>query len=166
MTLAPPRHYRLTRPDGLGFFHRRSLAQFLLGVAGLGFALLALVMRVAGLPGRLGLAAAGVVLLMVGLGRTPSGEEFVDLVGPLARFGARRVAGRHHYSALLAPWEGPPLPPLFAGITLAELAPDASTLRRGRVGLVVDRADGTVTLVLRMHGEVFLLAEDGEQAAR
>ena len=164
---AAARHYRLTRPNGLGFIHRRSAAQFAICCAGIGLGLLGLVVTGAGIGGRIGFAAAGVLLVASGAGRTPSGEDLVALAGPFARFSARRITGRHRWSAALAPWRGAGLPPLFAGITLYDFDAERALGRNsGRVGLISDRGDGSLSLVLRVHGEGFLLADAAEKDAR
>ena len=161
------RHYRLTRPNGLGFFRRRSAGQFALACAGVGLGLLGLVVTGAGIAGRVGLGIAGLVLVGFGAGRTPDGEDFIALVGPVARIAFRRLTGQHSWSAVLAPWRGADLPPLFAGIALYDFCPTASLGRDlARVGLAVDQADGTVSVVLRVHGEGFLLADPEEKDAR
>lgn len=164
---AAARHYRLTRPNGLGFIHRRSAAQFAICCAGIGLGLLGLVVTGAGIGGRIGFAAAGVLLVASGAGRTPSGEDLVALAGPFARFSARRITGRHRWSAALAPWRGAGLPPLFAGIALYDFDAERALGRNsGRVGLISDRGDGSLSLVLRVHGEGFLLADAAEKDAR
>ena len=164
---AAARHYRLTRPNGLGFIHRRSAAQFAICCAGIGLGLLGLVVTGAGIGGRIGLAAAGVLLVASGAGRTPGGEDLVALAGPFARFSARRITGRHRWSAALAPWRGAGLPPLFAGIALYDFDAERALGRNsGRVGLISDRGDGSLSLVLRVHGEGFLLADAAEKDAR
>ena len=115
----------------------------------------------------LALAVAGVLLAGAGAGRTPGGEDLVSLVGPFARFSARRATGRHRWSAALAPWRGTGLPPLFAGITLYDFDAERALGRSsGRVGLIADRADGSLSLVLRIHGEGFLLTDAAEKDAR
>ena len=76
---AAARHYRLTRPNGLGFVHRRSATQFAICCAGIGLGLLGLVVTGAGIGGRLGLAVAGMLLVGAGAGRTPGGEDLVSL---------------------------------------------------------------------------------------
>ena len=93
-TTAVAREYRLTRPGGLGFFRRRSAAQFAICCAGVGLALLALVLSFVGIGGRVALALCGFAVVGVGAGRTFGGEDFVSLIGPLARFATRRVTGR------------------------------------------------------------------------
>ncbi len=160
-------HYRLTRPNGLGFVHRRSAAQFAICCAGIGLGLLGLVLAGAGISGRIALATAGVLLVGAGAGRTPGGEDLVALVEPLARFAARRATGRNRWSAALAPWRGAGLPPLFAGITLYDFDPTRALGRNsGPVGLIADQGDGSVSLILRVHGEGFLLADAPERDAR
>ena len=121
----------------------------------------------AGIGGRMALAVAGVLLVGAGAGRTPGGEDLVSLVGPFARFSARRATGRQRWSAALAPWRGAGLPPLFAGITLYDFDAERALGRSsGRVGLIADRADGSLSLVLRIHGEGFLLTDAAEKDAR
>src|SRR5579863_1199942 len=162
-----PRLYRLTRPNGLGFFRRRSAAQFAICCLGIGLGLLAVVVTAAGFPGRITLAFVGVLIVSAGAGRTPGGEDLVSLADPLARFATRRLTGRHRWSAALSPWHGAELPPLFAGISLYDFErDDALGAKRGKVGLIADRADGSVSLVLRVHGEGFLLADPSEKDAR
>lgn len=164
---AQPRLYRLTRPNGLGFFRRRSAAQFAICCLGIGLDLLAVVVASAGIAGRIGLAFAGVLVVGGGAGRTPGGEDLVSLAGPLARFWVRRVTGRHRWSAALSPWRGAALPPLFSGITLYDYERDETLgANLGKIGLIADRADGSVSLVLRVHGEGFLLADAAEKDAR
>ena len=89
------------------------------------------------------------------------------LVGPLARFGARRATGRHRWSAALAPWRGP------GSLRSSPASPSTTSMRSApsvgspeRVGLIADRGDGSVSLVLRVHGEGFLLADAAEKDAR
>ena len=55
-------------------------AQFAIGCLGVGLVILAVVLRAGGLAGRLGIACVGVAVLVVATGRTPSGEDLVDLV--------------------------------------------------------------------------------------
>jgi hypothetical protein len=164
---AATRHYRLTRPNGLGFVHRRSATQFAICCAGIGLGLLGLVVTGAGIGGRMALAVAGLLLVGAGAGRTPGGEDLVSLLGPFARFSARRATGRHRWSAALAPWRGAGLPPLFAGITLYDFdAEHALGRSSGRVGLIADRGDASLSVVLRIHGEGFLLTDAVEKDAR
>ncbi|MDA8313038.1 MAG: hypothetical protein M0Z46_20965 [Actinomycetota bacterium] len=181
-----PRSYRLTRPDGLGFFRRRSLSQFVLACVGLGLGLLALVVRVAGEDGRIALGVAGGVLVGLAFAKAPSGEEATELVGPVARFVRLVALRRHRFAAVLAPVGGT-VPPLFAGISLldldavragrslgvaglgvggvgaAGLGGGGAVARERQVGLVVDRADGSVSVLLRVHGDGFLLLDDEER---
>ena len=164
---AAARHYRLTRPNGLGFIHRRSATQFAICCAGIGLGLLGLVVTGAGIGGRLGLAVAGMLLVGAGAGRTPGGEDLVSLLGPFARFSARRATNRQRWSAALAPWRGAGLPPLFAGIALYDFDAERALGRSsGWVGLIADRADASLSLVLRIHGEGFLLTDAAEKDAR
>jgi hypothetical protein len=162
----PPRSYRLTRPDGLGFFRRRSAAQFAICCVGIGCGLLGFVVRPAGLGGRLGLGITGILLVLLGSGRSTSGEDMVDLIAPFARFVWRCTTGRQRWIAALAPWQDAQLPPLFAGITLYDFNSDVIGRLGGRVGLIADKADGSISLVLRVHGEGFLLADPNEQDER
>jgi len=178
MSAAPPPHlYRLTRPDGLGFFRRHSATQFGLGCLGIGLGLLGYVLHDAGIGPRIALGVVGVGVLLLGIGRTPSGEDAFDLVGPAARFAWRRARHRDEWAAALS--EFGKLPPLFAGIELLEVdleearphdrsrqGQTAADRQLGRVGLVVDRADGVISMVLRVHGEGFMLADAGEQDGR
>ena len=164
---AVAREYRLTRPGGLGFFRRRSAAQFAICCAGVGLALLALVLSFVGIGGRVALALCGFAVAGVGAGRTFGGEDFVSLIGPLARFTTRRVTGRNRWSAAIARFDGAALPPLFSGITLFDLESELPGSQvRSRFGVVADRADGSVSCVLRVRGEGFLLSDDAEKDAR
>lgn len=167
------RLYRLTRPDGLGFFRRHSATQFALGCLAIALGLVAIVVHVIGLAPRIGLGLVGLLVLVLAVGRTPSGEDLLDVVGPAARFGWRHLRHRDRWAALLVPFRGDSLPPLFAGISLVDVEPNTDvgphrdTGRRfARTGLVVDRADGSVSVVLRVHGEGFLLSDPREQDDR
>ena len=162
----PTRHYRLTRPDGLGFFHRRSAPQFAICCAGTACMLASVVVGAAGPGGRMCLGLVGTLVVVVGAGRTPTGEDLVELIAPLARFCSRRVRHADRYSAALVPWRGPELPPLFAGISLVDADPKRLGPAGTRIGVVFDRADGSVSVVLRVHGEGFLLADSAEKDAR
>jgi hypothetical protein len=162
--LSDVRSYRLTRSDGLGFVRHRSAAQFAIACGGIGLGLLAVVIRAAGAGGRVGLALGGVLVVAFGAGRTPGGENFVDLVAPIGLYAKARLFGRHRWAAALVAWDGPELPPAFAGITLLERP--AADNGGGRVGVITDRADGSVSIVLRVHGEGFLLADGSEKDDR
>jgi hypothetical protein len=174
VTTTPPRTYRLTRPDGLGFFRRRSGVQFAVCCVGVGLALLGLVVTAVGIDGRLGLGICGTLLVIVGAGRAPAGEDLVDLVAPSARFAWRKVRRRDRWAAGLFPWCATELPPMFGGITLLDADPaqfrvagdERRPARAGRFGLVVDKADGSVSAVLRVYGDGFLLADSAEKDAR
>lgn len=170
-----PQPYRLTRPDGLGFFRRRSLPQFVLACVGLGLGLLAVVVGAAGVGGRIGLGIAGGLLVGLAFAKAPSGEDALELLGPIARWCRHATSGRHRFAAALSPVGGA-VPPLFAGIALYELdtvafdgagAGSPTSRRSSRtIGVIADRADGSVSVVLRVHGEGFLLADGEERDAR
>jgi hypothetical protein len=161
------RQYRLTRPGGLGFFRRRSAGQFAICCAGIGLALLALVLTPIGIGGRVALALFGFAGVGVGAGRTLGGEDLVVLIGPLARFSRRRLTGDHRWSAALVPFEEAMLPPLFSGIRLLDVESEVAGSRASvRYGVVSDRADGSVSCVLRVHGEGFLLSDAVEKDVR
>ena len=161
------RQYRLTRPGGLGFFRRRSAPQFAICCAGIGLCLLAVVLSGTGVVVRVAVGVCGLLVFGFGAGRTTGGEDFVSLAGPVVHHSGRRLSGHHRWSAALSVWGGAELPPIFSGITLYDLDDEERTLQgAGRIGLVADRADGSLSCVLRVHGEGFLLADDDEKDAR
>ncbi len=167
MTTDQARSYRLTRPDGLGFFRRHSVTQFALGCLAIGLGLIVTVVNVIGTPSRIGLGIIGLAVLVLSVGRTHAGEDLLDVVRPTSRFLWRHLRHRDRWAALLVPFRGDALPPLFAGITLVDLEPaQAASSRLGRTGLIVDRADGSVSVVLRVHGEGFLLHDPKDQDDR
>ena len=166
MSVDSPALYRLTRPDGLGFFKRRSATQFALGFLAIVLLLLATVLSAIGIPGRIGLGITGVVVFAVAGSRTPSGEDLIDLLRPVLKFLRRRLTAKDRWAAALVTLGGDNLPPIFAGIALFDLDPKTDSDRRGtpyKCGVVLDRADGSVSVVLRVHGDGFLLFDPGER---
>ena len=170
MTTAQPRAYHLTRPDSLGFFKRRSGRQFAIGSFGVALCLCAVVLHRLALPPRFGIAACGALLLALAAARTLGGEDVIDLIAPVSRFGLRGLRGRHRFVAPLVPISASErglVPPSFAGIALFDLDPMAQLDRAGsHIGVIHDRADGTVSLTMRVHGEGFLVAAPDEQDYR
>ena len=128
--------------------------------------LLAVVLGMLAVPARIALGILGVLVVAFGAGRSPAGEDLVDLVAPAARFLHLRVRGRDEWCAALTPWCGLDLPPLFSGIALADCDPRRLGRSGSAFGVVSNRADGAVSVVLRVHGEGFLLADHPEQEAR
>jgi hypothetical protein len=164
------RGYRLTRPDDLRFFHRRSAAQFGLCCLGLSQGVLAIVLKQIPVAGRLGLALFGLVLAGVAIARSASGEDVIELVPVVSRFLARRLQHKTTFSAALVPYREADLPPLFAGIELQDLSPasefSSAPAAFRSVGLIIDKADGSLSVALRLHGTGFLLADHTEQDMR
>ncbi len=162
-----PRTYHLARPDGVGFFRRWSARQAGVGLIGLFVALSAL--RLQGLVAlRIAMVVAGTTVLGLGLGRSPGGEALIDLVVPFARFAWRQVRRRHLFVAPLSPLGGPAgaVPPFLGGLVLDDLDPVSLGRSGRRVGLIEDRSDATVALVLRVRGRGFTLADPEEKDAR
>ena len=112
----------------------------------------------------------GMTVVALGLGRAPGGEPLVDLAGPFGRFAFRSLARRRRWTAAISPLGDTPgavVPPLFAGIVLHDIDPTAVFAKRGRpLGLIEDRADGTVSVVLRVHGIGFAVADSDEKDFR
>ena len=113
---------------------------------------------------------AGVSVMGIALGRTPGGEAAMDLAGPVVRYAAKVLGRRRRWVAPITVVGGPAnanVPPLFGGLVLHEFDPVKELRRPGvPVGLVEDRADGTVSVVLRVHGSGFAVADPGDKDFR
>ena len=164
------RTYHLTQPDSLGFFKRRSGRQFAIGSCGVGLGVVAIAAHELTPGVRVGLAAAGALVVALAAARTLGGEDVIDLLAPVTRFALRGLRHRHRFVAPLVPLVGDgdrAIPPAFGGIGIFDIDPMAELDRAGaRVGIVHDRADGTVSLALRVHGEGFLVAAPDDQDYR
>ena len=162
--------YRLIRPDGLGFFKKRSARQFAIGIAGVFLGVVALVATKLGAGPRAFLGVVGLGVIVVAMARTLSGEDVVELVAPAFGYGYRRLRSRR-WAAPLCPTGGPAntsaVPEFLGGTALFDFDPRAMLGRAMRpVGVIRDHADGTVALALRVHGQGFLVAESSEQDYR
>jgi hypothetical protein len=165
------RVYRLTRPDGLGFFRHRSGRQFGVGLGGVFLALVAVKVHGAPVPLRIGLVLGAFIIVVLAAARTPSGENAIDVLGPAMRYIQLRAARRSRWAAPLSlvgtGMTTAPIPPLFGGLALFDFDPMKELGRvGGRVGIVRDRGDGSVAILLRISGEGFLVAERTEQDER
>jgi len=164
------RTYHLTCPDALGFFKRRSGRQFAIGSAGVVLIVVAIAAHRLATGARLGVGIAGTFVMVLAAARTLSGEDVIDLIAPVGRFVFRILRQRHRFVAPLVPFvggDGATIPPCFGGLALFDFDPLSHLDRAGgRVGIVHDRSDGTVSLALRVHGEGFLVAAPDEQDFR
>lgn len=149
----------------------------LLGLGGVQCALVAAGIFVSGLLLDVGTpplaASLPVVVLSAAAFARWRGRGLHDWAPVVARFGGLRLSRRHRWSApipLLTGTPGddrrdPPLPPFLRGLTIIDAGPVpwAPTSGHFGVGVVRDRACGTVSASLPVQGREFSLLERGDQ---
>lgn len=167
MTQHEARRYRFAGRDRTGW---------ILGLSGAQCLALAAAVVTAGLlldtgtpaPVSLVPLAAGLSLAFARI----AGVPLLEWLPAHAAWAARRAAGRTNWEARLATTSGrpvdstaqPELPSCLAGLTLLDVPTPAWAGEPGSaVGVVEDRGERTFTGTLRVRGDAFLLAEEGEQ---